>query len=122
MKLTLVFVYNADGGLFNTLTDIAHRIFSPQTYQCKLCAITYSVSGMKKKWKEFLDSVAMPMELLHRDELRERCAIDDVSLPAIFKKVNDELVVWIDAEAINSCRTVEDLKQLITRKTTRERS
>jgi len=47
MKDTIVFVYNADGGLFNTLSNIVHKIFSPETYRCKLCSITYSVLGMK---------------------------------------------------------------------------
>jgi hypothetical protein len=122
MKPTLVFVYNADGGLFNTLTDLAHKIFSPKTYACNLCALTYSHSGMKKEWKEFLDSLDLPMEFWHRDELQTRHDMKEVPLPAIFKKVNDELEAWIDAEAINSCRTLEDLKQLITQKTTREKN
>ncbi len=122
MKPTLVFVYNADSGMFNTLTDIAHRIFSPQTYQCNLCAITYSAAGMRKEWKEVLEHLDLPMEFLHRDEFEARHGIKGISLPAIFKKVSDKLEVLIDAEAINSCRTLEDLKQLITQKTTREKN
>jgi len=31
MSKQLVFVYNADSGMFNTLTDIAHKVFSPKT-------------------------------------------------------------------------------------------
>ncbi len=27
----LLFVYNADSGLFNTLGDIGHKLFSPNT-------------------------------------------------------------------------------------------
>lgn len=119
MTATLIFVYNADSGPFNTLTDFAHRIFSPQTYQCNLCAITYSAAGMRKEWKDFLERLDMPMEFLHRDEFEAHYGIKGVPLPAIFKKVNDEPEVWIDAEAINSCRTVDDLKQHITQKTTR---
>ena len=37
----LIFIYNADSGLFNTVTDIAHKIFSPETYSCNLCALTH---------------------------------------------------------------------------------
>jgi hypothetical protein len=40
IKISLVFVYNADSGVFNTLSDIAHKIFSPETYACNLCALT----------------------------------------------------------------------------------
>jgi hypothetical protein len=38
---SLLFVYNADSGVFNLVTDIAHKIFSPQTYACQLCCITH---------------------------------------------------------------------------------
>jgi hypothetical protein len=114
VQSTLIFVYNADSGLFNTLTDIAHRIFSPQTYPCNLCAITYSAAGMKKEWKDFLDGVAMSMEFLHRDELKARYGIEGAPLPAVFKKVGDELSVMIDAQAINSCKSIDKLKQLIS--------
>ncbi len=51
MKTTnhaLVFVYNADSGLFNTVTGMAHKIFSPGTYECNLCALTYSTFGMRE--------------------------------------------------------------------------
>jgi hypothetical protein len=122
MKSTLVFVYNADGGLFNSLTDLAHKIFSPQTYQCNLCAITYSATGMRKEWKDFLEHLDMPVEFSHRDEFEVRHGMKGAPLPAIFKKVNAELEVWIDAEAINSCRTLDDLKQLITQKTIGEKN
>lgn len=114
MKPTLIFVYNADSGLFNGLADLAHKIFSPQTYACNLCSLTYSPFGMKQEWKEFLGSLDLPMEFLHRDEFKARYGMEKVPLPAIFKKADDRLEVWIDAGAINSCRTLGDLKQLIT--------
>jgi len=91
MKPALVFVYNADSGLFNSLADLAHKIFSPQTYQCNLCAITYSAAGMKKEWKDFLDQLDVPMEFLHRDELKASHGMEGVCLPAIFKKVGNGL-------------------------------
>ncbi|MBC7930780.1 MAG: hypothetical protein H7Z38_09495, partial [Rubrivivax sp.] len=56
----LVFVYNADSGLFNALTDIAHKAFSPATYQCNLCALTHSTFGMRKGWKRFLETLDTP--------------------------------------------------------------
>lgn len=117
MDPALVFVYNADGGLFNSLADRAHKILSPQTYQCNLCSLTYSNFGMKKEWKEFLSRLELPMEFFHRDEFEAQYGLGEAPLPAIFKKMNGTPEVWIDAEAINSCRTLEDLKRLITQKT-----
>ena len=52
----LVFVYNARSGLFNALSDAAHKIFSPGTYQCNLCALTHTALGMRGEWRKFLDS------------------------------------------------------------------
>jgi hypothetical protein len=122
MKPTLVFVYNADSGLFNSLADLAHKIFSPQTYQCNLCAITHSVSGMKQEWKAFLDQLDLPMEFLHRHELKASYGVEGARLPAIFKKVGNGLSLWVDAEAINSCQQMEDLKLLIANKFNAERA
>jgi ribulose kinase len=40
--------------------------------------------------------------------------MEGIALPVIFRKEDDDDVrVWIDASAINSCRTMEELKELI---------
>ena len=109
----LVFVYNVESGLFNVVTDMAHKVFSPQTYACNLCALTYSTFGMRKSWKKFLETLNIPLEFLHADELKSRYGISALPLPAIFKKEGGRLELLIDADSINSCLTINDLKQLI---------
>jgi len=113
MKTTIVFVYNADSGLFNTLSDMAHKAFAPETYSCNLCAITYGTFGMRAEWKQFLESLEYGMEFLHRNELQERYSMADADLPAVFLKRPDNLEVLITAPEINSCAGKEELKQLI---------
>ncbi len=115
MNDAVVFVYNADSGLFNTLTDTAHKLFSPETYECNLCAMTHSALGMKKEWKEFLDTMDIPLEFLHRDELKEKYSTG-AELPAIFLKSGKELNLIIEASSINECQDIEELKQLINDK------
>ncbi len=111
----LVFVYNADRGVFNTLADVAHKVFSPSTYQCNLCAITHGTLGMRKEWKAYLEQLNRPIEFLHRDELRERHGVKDVALPAIFLKHQEgQLEPWIDAETLNGLKSLGELKTLIT--------
>ena len=112
-KPTLVFVYNAGSGLFNAAADMAHKIFSPQTYQCNLCALTHATFGMRKSWKQFLATLDRPLEFLHADELQRRYGISDLPLPAVCTKEGARLKLLIAAEAINACRTLDDLKQLI---------
>lgn len=116
VKPTLVFIYNAESGLFHGLTDLAHKIFSPQTYQCNLCAITYSTLGMREEWKRFLDDLNFAYEFLHADELRERYGIREIALPAIMRKEGKDLQPWISADEINRCRTMDDLRALIESK------
>lgn len=116
VKPGIVFVYNADSGLFNTLTDIAHKVFAPQTYECNLCAITYGNFAMRQEWKEFLETLGAELEFLHRDELAKRYGMRDVQLPAIFRKQDHALELWIGAEEINACKDIDDLKRLISGK------
>ena len=113
-KQTLVFVYNAGSGLFNTLGDVAHKIFSPETYACNLCALTHTAFGMRREWREFLESLDARLEFLHADELRDRYGLTGLPLPAILRRRGASLEVFADSAAINSCRTLDELKQLIT--------
>lgn len=109
----LVFVYNADSGLFNALGDMAHKIFSPGTYQCNLCALTHSTFGMRQDWREFLETLCRPLEFLHADELKTRYGVQDVPLPAIFFKEGGSLKPYVSASEIQDCRTLDELKQLV---------
>lgn len=110
---SLVFVYNADSGLFNTLTDIAHKVFSPDTYACNLCAITYGNFGIRADWKEFLETIELPLEFMHRDDFEARYGAS-ATLPAVFMQTPAGLEPFITDVEINACRSVDDLKQLIT--------
>ena len=110
---TLVFVYNADSGVFNTLADAAHKIFSPRTYACNLCALTHTAVRMRGEWREFLDGLGLPLEFLHADELAARYGLEGVGLPAVLLKDGGGLKILAGADAINACRTLDDLERLI---------
>ena len=112
-KPALVFVYNAASGLFNTVADAAHKIFSPETYQCQLCALTHSTFGMRGGWKRFLETLDRPLEFLHADELEERYGVSQVPLPAVFEREGGRVEVLLDAASINACRTLDELQQLV---------
>lgn len=115
-KPCILFVYNADSGIFNTVTDIAHKIFSPETYSCNLCAITYGSFGMRTEWKEYLESLQAEFEFLHRNELVDKYGLDGIHLPAVLLKKGDAVEELIGADEINRCKSLEDLKQLIAAK------
>lgn len=111
---TLIFVYNADSGLFNTLTDIAHKVFSPETYACNLCAITYGNFGIRAEWKEFLEALDNPLKFLHRDEFEKEYGRKDIPLPAILVATAEGLTPFMSSSEINSCQSIEELKKMIT--------
>jgi len=75
--------------------------------------MTYSFQGMRQEWRRFLRRLGIPFSFLHRDELRTLYGIADTPLPAIFVEKDRELRLWIDAEAISACRSLDDLEQLI---------
>lgn len=112
----LVFVYNADSGVFSELKDYVHKAVSPSTYDCPLCALTYGKTGMKREWKKFLKELGVRVEFVHRDEMAKKYPAVAVRLPAIFKKSGQSLNMVLNAAEIGSCRDLGDLMDLLTYK------
>ena len=106
-KTKLVFVYNADSGLFNTVTDIAHKIISPKTYSCNLCALTHGYFSIRDSWVKFLQQLDVECEFLHRDELFNKYAIENSELPVIYENTDGELKVWITKEKIEQFNSID---------------
>lgn len=109
----LIFVYNADSGVFNLLGDMAHKMFSPKTYQCSLCALTHGNFGMRREFSDYLKTLPEPFEFLHADEFQKQYDFKNTRLPAVFRRDADQTKLIISAETINRCSSLDDLKQLI---------
>lgn len=109
----LVFVYNADSGLFNSLSDITHKIISPTTYECQLCNITHSYLSMHRPWASFLETLDAELEFLHRDELTQKYGQQNTPLPAIFLQQDNQLSLAVSASEINQCNEIDALKILV---------
>jgi hypothetical protein len=112
----LVFVYNADSGVFRELKDYVHKAVSPSTYGCNLCAITFGRLGMNKDWKNFVEGLDLPVEFLHRDEFADQYPSIDVQFPAASVKRGSDINLLIAHTEINRAKSVEDLVQLVTAK------
>ena len=110
----LIFVYNADSGLVSTLKDYVHKNVSPSTYQCNLCALTFGNVGMRNKWSRFIDDLGVPVEFLHRNELRDSFDIEDLLLPAVLKADGSGISVLIPAGEINDLWTLDELIGLVS--------
>jgi len=115
----LLFIYNAKSGLGNALLDSAHKILSPGSYDCNLCAITFGVFSENKKWKEFRQNSGLEMKFLHRDEFKERYPNENYNnhnFPQIFMSKNGKLEIFLSKEEINAMKNQESLIQRIQEK------
>ena len=99
--------------MFNTITDIAHKVLSPDTYSCQLCQLTHSYFSVKRDWVDFLGDIDAEYEFLHRDEYEQKYGATKIALPVILLKENDKPSAWISQEEINQCKSIEMLKILI---------
>jgi len=116
----LIFVYNANSGLLSAMKNWAHKIVSPETYPCSLCALTYDNLGMRRPWREFIKGLGYEVEFLHRDELAEQYGIHDVPLPATFILQNNKPKLWIRSDAMDACNSLVELQTLVTQKLAQE--
>jgi hypothetical protein len=110
----LIFIYNANSGKLNAYLDTLHKIFSPKTYPCSLCDITYGYLGIKEDWAAFKETIPVKMRFLHKDEWKAEFD-RDVQLPAVFMRQNTEVRSFITAEQLNAF-SLEELKVELQRK------
>ena len=99
--------------MFNTLTDIAHKVFSPQTYECNLCAISHSYLSERSEWKDFIEGLGVECEFLHRDEFLKKYNSEERNFPIIFELNDGELKLALSASKIDDCKSMDDLKSAI---------
>ena len=116
----IIFVYNADAGLFSLVSDFAHKIISPQTYACHLCQLTYGNFSIKKDWKNFVEKIPFRKEFLHRDEfIRKYPNQDGKELPAVYGLNEGDLTEILSANEINAFEELEGLKNALREKMAR---
>lgn len=113
---TLVFVYNADSGFMNTLLDIGHKIVSPGTYNCGLCALTHSTFRMQGAWRTFVNRLEYPTAFLHRDEFHARYGMRDMKLPAVVLEQESKITPWIGPAEIDQCNSLDEFEALVREK------
>lgn len=107
--MKLIFVYNANSGKLNTLSDVAHKLFSPSTYKCSLCALTYDAIYENSSWKTFRETFHCTMEFYHKDEFESLCPEVNITYPSILKREDHQFTYVINTHTLNAITTVEDL-------------
>ena len=111
----LIFIYNANSDLFSAVSDFAHKIISPSTYDCNLCALTYGNFSVKQEWKSFIQDLPVKTTFLHKEAFSKEFKLQ-TALPAVFLRMNGKAEQIIDRDEIANCQTLEDLKEIVVKK------
>lgn len=109
---TLIFIYNANGGIFSAMADAAHKLVSPETYPCSLCAITYGAVSMRGEWKTYLKRLGHETRFYHRDDFARDWPGEAVTLPAILEVTEGGALSTVIAK--EDLDTVQSVAQLVS--------
>ena len=112
----LLFVYNARSGTKNAIWDSLHKVFSPSTYDCNLCDITYGLMAENRLWKRFRERSNMAMSFLHKDEFQNRYPnkfVKSVTFPIVLVENGNGLETFISTTELNALNSAKELIGLI---------
>ena len=109
----LIFVYNAKSGMVNEFLDFAHKIVSPSTYNCNLCAISYGNFTMKKKWSDYISSLPVRSTFTYKDKVSEY-GYNNIELPSIIFRNGSRSKVIISSEEINKLKKIDQLINILS--------
>jgi len=111
----LIFVYNAKSGIYNELLDFAHKIISPETYECNLCAITYGTFKMEKRWSRYVQSLPLKSIFTYKDEISKN-NLPNVNLPSILLREHNDLIELLTAREINDLNNFDQLIRVLDKR------
>ena len=112
----VIFVYNANSGAVSVVKDFWKKILRPSSYECNLCLQTFSLFGMKKGWKNFIQNLEVETKFLHRDEFEEKYEITDAKYPSAYIQENGEFTLFITQDEMNKVKSLEEMEDLVSKK------
>jgi hypothetical protein len=108
---TILFIYNANEGLFSAMADAAHKLISSATYPCSLCAITYGAVSMRGEWKAYLKRLPHETRFYHREDFARDWPGEAVTLPAILEQTGGGTLTMVMSK--EDLDTVQSVAQLV---------
>ena len=113
----ILIVYNARSGAFAALADALHKIVSPETYPCSLCAVTYGPVAMRGEWRRFLATLPNAKRFFHTDDLAAAFPGIDVPPPAILTQHGEEAPrELVKAAELDAAADLPELIALVERR------
>lgn len=111
--MELVFVYNAKSGLFNKITDFAHKIVSPQTYNCSLCFITHGNFSVHNEWVNFIASLKIPVKFFYKNDFEAAYPNTSTNYPVVYLANGNNMVKLLSATEIGEINKNNNLTELM---------
>jgi len=111
--MELIFVYNANTDAVSAITDYAHKVFSPSTYRCDLCALTHRNLGQRSAWKEFKRATNATMEFWYIKQFEKEFHMSP-EYPIIYERRNGELTPVMGRYKLAEIKHVEELIEVLT--------
>jgi hypothetical protein len=109
----LIFVYNANAGLLAGMMDSIHKLVSPATYVCKLCALTHGLFTMDPRWRDWLRRLPLPATFHHKQDFEMAHPAARFALPVILLEQPGNLQEFVSAAEMNACADVDALMTLL---------
>ncbi|HBZ71180.1 MAG TPA: hypothetical protein DEP35_16190 [Deltaproteobacteria bacterium] len=110
----LSFIFDANSGFGAALLDSTRKIL--RLNGCDLCTITHGITGEKKEMVSCRESLGVPIEYVHRDEM-DGVMIEATGnrLPAIVAHSSSSAWLLLDRDVIARCKgSVSDLRGRLT--------
>lgn len=112
----IIFVYNAQSGFMHSMTDLFNKTAKPDTYDCKLCQLTYSGAFMKKVWKQYVDSLGIKTVFMHKDEFKKAYPTFDTTFPVILLETYNSLSILVSSSDFKKFSDIAELMSLLSKR------
>mgnify|MGYP005753798289 CR=1 FL=1 len=107
MAPTLLFAYNAETGFFNKLVDLTHKIVSPKTYPCSLCALTYGNFTIFPEWESYVKQLPLEVKFVYKNEWLHGEVYNKFPVVALQKE--DKVEVLLTKEELDKMTSLGEL-------------
>jgi len=111
----LIFVYNANGGIFPGIADFVHKEFFPSSYPCNLCYLTFGTFKMKKEWKDFLATLPVEQTFYHKDVFKRKYDYTG-DFPVVLFNDKQTTGIFISKAELDRLQSLQQLIYLVNQK------
>ncbi len=119
--MKLIFVYNAHSNPIEKLIDGVHKIVSPDTYDCTLCAVTFGAFTEDSLWKSYRETSGFEMQFYYKNEFQKQFRskwLPKYDFPVVLIEFEQSLEIFISADELKEVKDSEELIELITARST----